>query len=198
MEQALNDENSHVRSAAVSSPHFKPEHMEQALNDKDPHVRHLAESMNKASTLEASLRKLSNNVEKINELIKTLDTTGGPLYHIHKDGYRVTSEPLSVRQIDSVHGGVKKLEASGHVLVPYDKSKVNKALTAGYSGASAPTSRTGGSVLQTEHLDLGRGFKYIKCNGCGDEQVYMQHQVKCRKCQQHFPMADLYKLMVKH
>lgn len=146
---------------------------------------------------DAVLHKVKSNVEKINELIKTIDMTGGPLYHVHKDGYRVTSEPLSLRQINNLHGGVKKLEASGHVLVPHDKSKIEKALTAGYGGASAPGARTGGSVLQTEHLDLGRGFKHIKCNHCGDEQVYMQHQVKCRKCQQHFPMADLYKLMVQ-
>ena len=73
-----------------------------------------------------------------------------------------------------------------------------KALTAGYGGAAAPGSRTGGSVVQSESLDDGRGgLKYIQCNGCGKEQVYMKHQVKCRQCNTHFPMSDLYKLMVK-
>ena len=77
-------------------------------------------------------------------------------------------------------------------------TSLNKALTAGYGGAGVPTSRTGGSVLQAESLDDGRdGLRYIKCNSCGDEQVYMKHQVKCRKCNQHFPMADLYKFMVQ-
>jgi hypothetical protein len=73
-----------------------------------------------------------------------------------------------------------------------------KALTAGYGGASAPGARTGGSVLQSESLDDGKGgLKYISCNQCGKEQVYMKHQVKCRECNQHFPMADLYKFMVQ-
>jgi hypothetical protein len=143
---------------------------------------------------DAVLYKVKSNIEKINELIKAIDTTGGPLYHIHKDGYRITTEPLSLRQINNTHGGIKRLEASGHTLVPHEE--VEKALTAGYDGATVPGGRTGGSVLQSESLDLGRGFKHIKCNQCGDEQVYMQHQVKCRKCQRHFPMADLYKLMV--
>jgi hypothetical protein len=146
---------------------------------------------------DAVLYKVKSNIEKINELIKAIDTTDGSLYHIYKDGFKITSEPLSLRQINNVHGGVKKLGASGHVLLPHNESKIEKALTAGYSGTGAPGSRTGGSVLQSESLDLGRGFKHIKCNQCGDEQVYMQHQVKCRKCQQHFPMADLYKLMVQ-
>jgi hypothetical protein len=80
-------------------------------------------------------------------------------------------------------------------------NKINeliKALTAGYGGAGAPTNLTGGGVLQTESLDDGRrGFKYIRCNGCGKEQVYMKHQVKCRDCGQNIPMADLYTVMVR-
>lgn len=79
-------------------------------------------------------------------------------------------------------------------------SKINelvKALTAGYGGAGAPGGRTGGAVIQAESLDDGRrGFKYIRCNGCGKEQVYMKHQVKCRDCNQNIPLADLYSIMV--
>lgn len=136
--------------------------------------------------------KLYENVNKINMLIKDIDATGGPLYHIHKDGERVTHEPISLRQINNKFGGVKRLESSGHQLVPH---KFNKALTAGYGGAGVPTNLTGGGVMQAEHLDMGRGFKYIRCNECGDEQIYMKHQVKCRKCGQSFPMADLYPLL---
>lgn len=80
-------------------------------------------------------------------------------------------------------------------------SKINelvKALTAGYGGAGVPTAQTGGGVLQAERLDDGRrGFNYIRCNGCGKEQVYMKHQVKCRDCNQNIPMADLYTVMVR-
>jgi len=134
---------------------------------------------------------------KLSKAIPT-DMTGGPLYHIHSEGTRVTTDgPLSLRQIKNLYGGVKKLEASGHVLVPHEE--VEKALMAGYGGAGAPGANTGGSVLQSESLDDGRdgGIKYINCNQCGKGQVYMKHQVKCRECNQHFPMSDLYKFMVQ-
>jgi hypothetical protein len=77
-------------------------------------------------------------------------------------------------------------------------NKVNKALTAGYGGAGAPGSMTGGSVIQSESLDDGRrGFKYITCDDCGDESVYMKHQVKCRKCNKSYSLAKLLPLMTK-
>jgi len=63
------------------------------------------------------------------------------------------------------------------------KSNLGKALTAGYGGASAPLSRVGGAVIQSESLDDGRpGFKYLICDNCGKEQIYAKYQVKCRHC----------------
>ena len=63
------------------------------------------------------------------------------------------------------------------------KPALNKALTAGYGGGGAPSSRVAGAVLQTESLEQGRkGFKYISCDNCGKEQVHSKHQVKCREC----------------
>jgi GNAT superfamily N-acetyltransferase len=56
---------------------------------------------------------------------------------------------------------------------------------------------TGGQVLQTESLDLGRGFKYVTCNDCGGEQVHAKYQTKCRKCGKSFPFDQLAKLLVK-
>jgi hypothetical protein len=82
-------------------------------------------------------------------------------------------------------------------------NELAKALTAGYGGAGAPTSLTGGGVMQAEAVDDGRkkkkkdkGFKYMLCKNCGHEQVYMKHQVKCRDCNKHASLEDLYKLMV--
>lgn len=78
------------------------------------------------------------------------------------------------------------------------KSQFKKALTAGYGGAGAPGSMTGGSVIQTESLEDGRkksettdGFTYITCENCGSDQVYMKHQVKCRQCRQNFSLEKL-------
>lgn len=41
------------------------------------------------------------------------------LYHIHKDGHRITSQPLDIAQIEKQHGGVKRLENSGFRLHPH-------------------------------------------------------------------------------
>ena len=79
---------------------------------------------------------------------------------------------------------------------------MKKALTAGYGGAGAPTNLSGGGVIQSEGLDDGRGktkkneensnsFKYLLCPNCGHEQIYMNHQVKCRDCNKHLPMSVL-------
>lgn len=75
--------------------------------------------------------------------------------------------------------------------------EVKKALTAGYGGAGAPTSMTGGGVFQSETLeDDGRHkFKHITCDHCGHEQIYAKHQVKCRDCGKSFGLNKLVKLM---
>jgi hypothetical protein len=75
--------------------------------------------------------------------------------------------------------------------------RLHKALTAGYGGAGAPTGRSGGSVLQAESVDDGRGLKYISCDKCGKEQVHMKHQVKCRHCSDNFSLKKLYENLHK-
>lgn len=82
------------------------------------------------------------------------------------------------------------------------KNKMKKALTAGYGGAGAPTNLTGGGVLQPESMDekvknlslkseTTDGFSYITCDNCGHEQIYMDHQVKCRSCKKNFALSKL-------
>jgi GNAT superfamily N-acetyltransferase len=77
----------------------------------------------------------------------------------------------------------------------YTKGKtMEKALTAGYGGAGAPTAMSGGSVLQSESQELGpKSFKYITCDDCGNEQIYGKFQVKCRNCNKTFSMKKLEK-----
>lgn len=140
-----------------------------AKNDV-PSFRHI--------TRRASAEKISSNLKKAQELAKL----AGLRAHIPDvDPDELVKHALG----DRISENVRKI------------SELTKALTAGYGGAGAPTAATGGSVLQSESLDDGRGFKYIGCNQCGHEQVYMKHQVKCRECNQHFPLADLYKMMVQ-
>ena len=66
MKQALNDSDQDVRTAAASSPHFKPEHMEQALNDKDESVRYAAvdSPQFKSEHVEQALNNRSSHVRR--------------------------------------------------------------------------------------------------------------------------------------
>jgi hypothetical protein len=45
-------------------------------------------------------------------------------YHILQDGYRITDRPLTLQEINSQHGGVKRLETAGFRLVPSVKEKL--------------------------------------------------------------------------
>ena len=75
---------------------------------------------------------------------------------------------------------------------------LNKALSAGYGGAGAPTSQTGGGVLQSESLDDGRSkLIYLTCDNCGKEQVHAKYQVKCRDCGHSLSLEKLYSLLSK-
>jgi len=47
------------------------------------------------------------------------------LYHIIKDGHRMTSEPVSIEHVNVNYGGVKRLEASGHYLVPVKQEELS-------------------------------------------------------------------------
>jgi hypothetical protein len=76
---------------------------------------------------------------------------------------------------------------------------VKKALTAGYGGAGAPTGRVGGNVFQAESLvddrNKVKGFQYTSCPHCGDEQIYMKSQTKCRGCGKPWPLEKIFKLI---
>jgi hypothetical protein len=76
------------------------------------------------------------------------------------------------------------------------KKQLEKALMAGYGGAGSPTANINGSVIQTESLDQGRGFKYIVCDNCGKDQIHAKHQVKCRSCGHSFSLEKLYRTLI--
>jgi hypothetical protein len=74
---------------------------------------------------------------------------------------------------------------------------LNKALTAGYGAAGRPSDLTGGGVFQTEHVPMGRGISYMTCDNCGNEQVYMPKQTRCRNCKTTIPFDKLARFMLK-
>lgn len=154
--------------------------------------------------------KITQNIQKINEMIKsvysgstkdTMPKTLGAM-KLDQDSPEVMRHHQNLHQSFALKATNPESrafhhKAAGDIYAHLAGKTLDKALTAGYGGAGAPGGRTGGAVLQTETLDDGhRGFKYIRCNSCGKEHVYMKHQVKCRDCGQSYPMADLYTVMV--
>lgn len=131
-------------------------------------------------TRRASAEKIAHNFDKARDLSKQLGLkTQLPEYSV--------DEIIVTAVTEKIKNNIEKI------------SNLTKALTAGYGGASSPTSRTGGSVIQSEALDNGReGLKYIKCNNCGNESIYMKHQIKCRACNKSYPFADLVKVITKN
>jgi hypothetical protein len=134
------------------------------------------------------------------------------LYNRNKSKTK-SPEQLAYSWLNGLKGSWNKVKSEGHGAIkehPYVKEimqyynahkakknqQVNKALTAGYGGAGAPTGRTQGAVLQTESLGSGiMGFKYITCDKCGKEQIMAKHQVKCRECNNHWSLDKLYQSM---
>lgn len=143
-------------------------------------VMHLAES-NVPSfrhiTRHASASKILNNIEMIQEIASELGIPESDLPFPSKD------ELIKQAVESKISVNVKKI------------NELAKALMAGYGGAGAPSSLSGGGVIQSESLDDGRSFKYIGCDACGKEQVYHKYQVKCRECNQSFPLEKLYGLV---
>lgn len=135
------------------------------------------------NTLQVHANKAMNDVTHLKRVHDDLISRG-----VHPEKAKAV-----INKIRS-HMDIKKSEK-------YDnfKNNVVKALTAGYGGAGAPTDLSGGGVFQSESLDDGRrqnnSIKYISCDDCGDEQVYMKHQVKCRKCGSNYNLDKLSKFM---
>ena len=121
------------------------------------------------------------------------------LVHSWLNGLKGTWNKYKNNGMDSisVHPYVQK------VMQEYNKSNpakaeskdLSKALMAGYGGAGAPMSRTGGAVMQTESFSPGKGFKYATCDKCGKEQIYSKFQVKCRHCGSSFSLEKLCRTM---
>lgn len=164
---------------------------------------------NQATLVEPlNLNKSESDTEADMVLIKSvlhLAETNVPSFrHIIRDASAEKIEN-NINKIMAALGNEDKLELKKALIEDSLESKiadnvtmihslVNKALTAGYGGAGAPTSMTGGSVLQAESQELGpKNLSFITCDNCGKEQVYGKYQVKCREpgCGKAFSMAKL-------
>lgn len=129
---------------------------------------------------------------------------GGDINKIIHSWYRgpgKTNESVKAKKDISKDGYVKAvknwLKKTSADKLADSSPIIYKALMAGYGGAGTPTSSSGGSVFQTESLDMGngKGFKYVTCDGCGKEQIYSKFQVKCRECGKGWSLDKLHKVM---
>ena len=143
----------------------------------------------------AQAQKIYENLLKIQELsnlnvdVSTDDLLKSAIEH------KIAHNIQKIRQITAEAKITKNISNICETII--------KALTAGYGGAGAPTSRVLGSVVQGESLEpenksvVGKGFKYITCDNCGQEQIYSSYQVKCRKCNKTFSLDKLLRFMEK-
>ncbi len=76
--------------------------------DSDKHERCVMDVKDKGHNV-GSARAICTSAMKKEE--KPIDT-----YHIHQGSARITSKPLTIKEIDEKHGGVKKLEGAGYRL----------------------------------------------------------------------------------
>ena len=120
----------------------------------------------------------------------------GHLKNVHSDLIAKGIDPLKAQQvIDKIRSYMDIKKSERHHKI---KNNLIKVMTAGFGGAGSPGSLTGGGVFQSESLESPRrtgGMKYITCDNCGDEQVHMKHQVKCRKCGRNFNFDKLKDLL---
>lgn len=167
-----------------------------AVKDVDKNHKSITDKFNKDPQAAYDFaRTLYNHIHKSQK--------GDPDKVIHSWHYGIVGTKKAARALgeDNIKNDeyVSKIRNSINSLKPKRAlaNKVNKALTAGYGGAGAPSSRTGGAVFQTESIQgNGRDFKRVNCEHCGDEQIYAKHQVKCRGCGKNWSLATLYKVMV--
>lgn len=147
-----------------------------------PSFRHIAR--------DAAASKVLDNIEKINEIKAQLGLGSDFVIPNKKDLIKSAVEQKVIENIKKINELVTELNNHSEV--------IEKAIFAGYGGAGAPTSMTGGSVMQSESLEgskPSKGFKYVTCDDCGKEQIHHRHQVKCRHCSKSFSLEKLMKLM---
>lgn len=136
-------------------------------------------------TRDASATKVVNNLNKITELLA-------------KSGANVQSVKLPPKSLilqKSIEHKIKCNIIKITNALRQARDPLDKALMAGYGGASAPVNRVGGNIMQSESLDFSPALKYIVCDDCGKSQVYSKYQVKCRGCNKNFSLEKLYRTL---
>jgi hypothetical protein len=157
-------------------------------NNSNMQVKNAAQVKN-TNIFKQHASRAMKNPQYVNTVIRSLKNSGADQAKIDKVISKIKSH--MAKSEDEVK------ESQINKSRDYIKSKFKKALMAGYGGAGAPTANVGGGVIQRESVEGSKksetsdGFSYVSCDNCGHEQVYMAHQVKCRKCKKNFPLEKL-------
>jgi len=165
--------------------------------------RHAAKAMKNDGHLNAvinSLTQRGTDKNDINEVVanikRHMNNPFGMSHEQHadmsiKDNSHLKNHVNKLRQKGISENYINKFikEVSNHAET---KKSMKKAMSAGYAGSGSPMQHTGGSVMQSEAVE---GFRYITCDSCGDEQIHIGNQVKCRKCGKNYSLRKLYNMM---
>lgn len=121
--------------------------------------------------LKKSIDKMASSTKKVEELRKdeqkpiqrpvqkpkeTFDPEGKGLYHIHQDGFRLTDNPVSLRDIRNKYGSVKDFEGLGYRLVPHVQKTLQIPEGAALTRQSAAGAVPKGAVTQSVHQKFGK------------------------------------------
>jgi hypothetical protein len=93
------------------------------------------------------------------------------MYHIHIDGQQITDTPVSLTHVNNKYGGVKKLEASGHKLVPAKVDPIAKDEDKNVKIENALASQGKKTTIPHEtHEALGEWWKQNKSTALTPDQ----------------------------
>ena len=164
-----------------------------AFAQKQADIAAAAEARKAAKLNPASSTPATPQPLKFEDHVNNAMQDPGYLDALHE---KFKSKGIDPTKAQQVINKLRTTVAANSKLASHSKIRDNliKALTAGFGGSGSPMDLTGGGVFQTEALDSPRkssGMKYITCDNCGDEQVHMKHQVKCRKCHRNFNFDKL-------
>lgn len=166
-----------------------------------------------AETKAARDAKQSTHTLNFDDHVNRASSDPGHLDKLRSSLVSKNIHPDKINQvINKISGAVSANKVIKH---QHLKDNLIKSMTAGFGGAGSPMDLTSGGVLQSESLEPKKkskkksqlnkshfevetltprsktGMQYVSCDNCGDEQVYMKHQVKCRRCHRNFNFDKL-------
>jgi len=205
-EKLLNDKDGRVKQSIAGNPNLDPKHYEKLVNDEDKYVRgYIARNPNLDPKYHERLlndeysevgypmagnpsldpkhhEKLVNNEDWFFREAVAYNPNLNPKHQeklVNDEQEEVRLAIAHNPKLDPKH--YEKLLNDENVEVrdmaqkTLDRIKLNKSI----------------NKLKDIKEKLAKSFQYISCQNCGKEQIYMQHQVKCRECRKNFSFDNL-------